>query len=188
MSVIEPGAIRTPSLKGWEQDERTKRDAQRILSKPQYFPEEFWSNLIDRVGLEIILSSAQVQGLSSSAPQSSRVVAGATVSSTSYITLAGGPSFSALGAGVYILTFGANYNSNTGGDGLVSVSVNGSSASDDDAAEAQATVSETRFNLSNILTLNLEEDSNSVEIVYRVRSGNGDFYRRYATIQRTGNL
>ena len=190
MSVIQPDPIRSPvdALKSFEGETKLRRDVERTFSRPNYVPEEFWANAIDKIGLDLFLPSSQIQGLSGAAPQQARVLDSHPTSSTTYVSLAGGPSFASLPAGAYILTYGSNYDNGTGGDGFASPSINGAVASDDDAAYAQASVSETRFNIFQALTAQLTEDSNTVELKFRVSSGTGSFFRRWLIVQRTGNL
>lgn len=115
-----------------------------------------------------------------------------TVTSTSYSDLtsaSAGPQLSALPDGRYFILFGAAAGSGVSGteEALMSVSINGAAASDNDAAQSQSSA---LVSVARGLTKDLSNGgSNSINLVYKeLGGGTGSFSFRWLAALKFANL
>ncbi len=128
-----------------------------------------------------------ILGFTQFTASSSTVVTSESTTSTSYTDLTTtGPEVTGLSDGQYIVFFGANSSNNTAGaSALVSVSINGAAASDNDFAGMAGT---DQMSVCKAVPKTLSAGgNNSVRLKYRAGSNTASFARRWLVVLRYGN-
>ena len=162
---------------------------QRGLGFPEDFPPRFKSWLVDFIAVNIPqIPISQIVGFSQFTANQVQVVTSETTTSLTYTNLAtDGPTISGLSKGTYLLLFGGIIENSVGSHAFISVSVNGATPVEADAASAEPISTTADFNLSRAVTKSLDAASNTVKLQYRVGAGTGTFYNRWLVVLRIGN-
>jgi hypothetical protein len=168
-----------------------REELRTYLQDPLGFPEEFKGWLpewITQDGIDIPIS--QVIGFAQFTAQTNVVpsLAGETTTSTSYTNLAtSGPSLTSLPDGEYLLLYGSFCKSSVSGDStILSPSVNGAAASDDDLAGTQSSV---LTSAARATTKSLSNGgNNTLDLKYRVTAGTGTYTHRFLVALKYANL
>lgn len=163
-------------------------EIRQYLQDPLGFPEEYKGWLpewITQAGIDIPIG--QVIGFSTFAAQFAAVATQENSTSTTYGDIATvGPTLSGLGPGRYILFYGSSYGSAQ--EGFYSPMVNSTEAVDADALQTLTTSAENIPGAFAVLK-DLDQDSNTVQMRYRIGSaGAGAFKKRWLIALKYSNL
>ncbi len=165
------------------QEER--ENLQRMLSFPEDFPTKFGAWLQDYISVNASLSRSQVIGLSQFTANYDRVVTTESRGNTSFGDLATvGPRIDGLSDGTYVLLFGATILASGTTAGIMGVSLNGATATDNDAAHAPNAPSTPA---TGVLASLSNDNNNSVVAKYRTVGGSVSFARRWLIALKVGN-
>ena len=162
----------------------------RLLGNPGALPAAFWAAVIDRVVVDAPsqIPVSQLQGFSQfRATAAPDILTEQTTPSTSYTNLATtGPEITGLSDGQFLVLFGYTGFAPAGTGSVMSVSVNGAAASDNDWA--------TQDNASNASTSRIVlktlagSGSNTITAKYRSKfAGTSTYSKRWLIALRTGN-
>lgn len=160
-------------------DDKERELLKAILSRPLFLPNDFKGWMVDFLVTNIPnIPIKHVYGYSITTGRvASRVDTEETTTSTAYTDLATvGPQLTGLSDGRYMLIFGCKTHTADTMDYFMSPSINGSTPSDDNAAEGSRG---TAIGRAIVLTVDNGTDNNTVVMKYRVASGTGDFSKRW---------
>jgi len=155
---------------------------QRVLSaaarNPNLIPADFMAYVLDWIQTQrLTIPIGQVFGFTQFTAKSDRVDAGESTTSTSYGDLTtAGPEIDGLSDGAYILFYGATMFQTSGGEALMSPSINSAAASDSIAAKTAASTDQS---VMTAYTATLSSGANSVAMKYRASAGTSDFAARW---------
>lgn len=163
---------------------------QRFSGTPNDLSPEFKNWLKQFVLAEVVpeIPVYQLQGWAQFSGSYAEVAASEAITSTSYTDLTtSGPSLTGLSPGIYLILFGAKVShSDQGGTSRMSLSLNGSTATDADGWI------QTNFSGSTspmrAIQKTLSESSNSITCKYKVGGGTGTWSDRWLITMRTGNV
>lgn len=173
--------------------------ARRILGNPAYFPEAFKSWVVQYMAVnQQLIPKSLIQGSLFGSSNVAEVATQESTSSASYTNLSTtGPQLTGLADGTYLLLFGAVvYDVANEFAGLMSLSYNGSTATDADSLLVSYSVSEgaavERLGVSAsraVLKSLANDNNNTVTAKYKSDSGGGsvDFYYRWLIALKVGN-
>lgn len=167
MSTFAPERVDTPQPAG-----------AKLLSRPILFPDEFKTWLTDYVGTNIpMLPFSQLFGARINVARSGDYIptSEAGSSATSYVDLATiGPQLTNLADGSYLVMYGVS------GRDRTSISVNGSTPSDDDSLYGQEAGPQS--SRQKIVSLK-NNNQNTIKLQYK---GTRNFSKRWLTVVRLG--
>ena len=113
------------------------------------------------------------------------VITNEATASVTYADLAtSGPSVSGLPDGHYLVLFGAAIDPSVADYGFMSISANGSSPSDNDAAVSIANAAASRATITTLTA----HGNNTVKAMYRTNSGTSAFAYRWLVVIKYSNL
>jgi len=191
MSIALPdNTIRSPlAAQDYAGEQKLRRDIQRIFSKPEYLPEVFLSFMIDYQAVNgSAIPFSSISGLP--VPTIARETSQVTTTSLTYESL-GGPLLQDLGSGNFIFIYGAQLDQSgaaTTAETLMSISIDGATASDDDAISIIGDPTFTPPNGVGFWAGAVSEGT--AELMYRSSdvTQTGIFKKRALLAWRTGNL
>lgn len=160
-----------------------------LFAHPELLPNDFLSFVTDFVSVnQPVIPISQINGFDRFTANFAAVATSQTTTSASYVSLATtGPELTDIPDGIYVVTHGALMASSADGSRVFqSISVNGGSASDGDAAQ-----NGNLFNLSACTSVqkSLSGGTNTITCKYRTNSSvTGTFANRFVLAQRVSNL
>jgi len=161
---------------------------QRLLGDPTVLPQVFKTWLSAYVETNPpILPISQIVGFTQFTPNQVLTSGAVSTTSNTYVSLSGGPTFSNLADGLYLLLYGAQSNPTTGNLLYVSPSVNSATPSDTVAATVSTGGS---ISIMSATTVSLSNNGvNTVELQYKSSGGaNSQFANRFLIAIKYANL
>lgn len=183
--LLDPNQKKDASLTDF--DYKVFAAMNKIVGK-QWLAKDFLGYMTEYGALnQPLVPIGQIVGFTGFTATFSNVETAESTGSTSYVDLATvGPTVTDLPPGQYVLLHGAYIrNSGAGQAAVMSFSINGAAASDDDLAGVTYTdnISVMRGSYKTTLT----EQINTITAKYRVTGGTGTFARRWLIALKTAN-
>jgi hypothetical protein len=194
-AVFEPGktlALTPLEVFGGQASQQDLDNMVRVFAaaadRPDLIPQTFLAYVVDYIQTaNLQVSVSQITGQTLQLTPAASITAAESLTATTYGDLSTvGPELSGLTSGRYAVLYGAQAKTSaTTDEALMSVSINGGAAADDDAAVTANT------DLANVFTLSLQvltADSNTIEAKYRATGGTATFGQRKLIAIRYANL
>lgn len=154
---------------------------QRILNYPEDLPSKFRSWLVDFIAVNIpMIPISQIVGFTQFQARSETVTGSQSCTNTNYGNLATpGPTLTGISDGAYLIWFGFKTDQDADCQAFMSLSINGSAASDTDACQTGVdglAGDQVRASISRAVSKSLKNsNNNTIQAKYKAVQGNGSW-------------